>query len=90
MNLIKIGIDNYWLIENDYEYEENTSSEILDATKEMLLRISGEFTISEDEKLMLEKYYSLFQPGNKSYNVKTPVCIKFLKENSKVFFTDNI
>lgn len=68
-----------------YEYEDNTPSEILDATKEMLKRIEGNFNLPIEELKLLKDYHNLFPPGNPSRLVRTPIGNDFLKSNRELF-----
>jgi len=76
-----LGID---YDELGYEYEDNTPEEILEATKEMMSRLNGTFELPEEDEKLLQRYFALFKPNNLAYNVKTPICVQFLKKNTDV------
>ncbi len=78
-----VGIDYNEL---GYEYEDNTPDEILEATKEMLSRLSGTFELSKEDEKLLQEYFNIFKPNNLAYNVKTPIGMQFLKNNPKIVF----
>ena len=70
----------------DYEVIENTSKEILDATKEMVLRLENKFYLNKKEKYLLKKYYLLYPDGHTKKKVRTPIAIEYLKNNTNLFF----
>jgi len=71
--------------EMGFEYEENSSSDILKLTKEMMERLDGDFEYSEKEQAMTKQYYGLFIPENLAYGVNTPIGRDFLNENKHLF-----
>ncbi len=64
-----------------YAYEDNSREEILEAVREMVARLEGTFRLSGEDEALLQRYFNLFEPGNLSYGVKTPIGIHFLKNN---------
>ncbi|MEE3145732.1 MAG: TIGR04372 family glycosyltransferase, partial [Bacteroidota bacterium] len=85
-NWDKNWVDNDWLNQHCYEYEDNTPEEILEATIEMHKRSNGHFKMSSEENDLIKKYFDLFQTDNLSYNSQTPVGLDFLKKNPDVFW----
>jgi len=71
---------------DEYEYQNNTSQEILEVTKEMMARLNGAFQIKEEDKRLMEKYYDLFKPKNMSYKIKNPPGLHFIRNYREVFF----
>lgn len=88
-NVIKLGLDREYngvrFARKGYDYVANTSDEILGATKEMLNRVSEKHEQSKEDMALLENYYNLFPFGNPSREVRTPICIDFIRSNKELF-----
>ena len=65
-------------------YLDNTSEEILKATKEMQSIVSGDLECSGNSNLSIE-YFSNYWPMNKRGGVATPLCEFWLKENKNLY-----
>jgi putative glycosyltransferase (TIGR04372 family) len=69
------------------ETEENSSQEILEATKEMLARLENRFSYSSDSEKLIHAYYKLWRESTVSANLsKTPIGESWLKTNQDLFF----
>ena len=74
-----------WWQKAGYEFEENTPEEILDVTKEMIRRLDGSFSLSEEDTRLLEKYFELYPEDHWTKEIKNPIGIEFLKKNQLLF-----
>ena len=77
---------NSWkFAEQNISPENNSSEDILDVTQEMMARLDGTFEFSDADRELLDKYFQLFEPGNWSYGIGTPIGLKFLKKYPEMF-----
>jgi putative glycosyltransferase (TIGR04372 family) len=63
----------------------NTRDEILDLVREMLLRLDGVFEYEQHEKEMMSSFMVNFRAKFFTSDVKTPIGVKFLKNNLRQF-----
>jgi len=80
--------DGVKLKELGYLHIDNTEEEIYEATVEMLKLLENDFTFSDDDRELLERYYALYPDDHFNKKNKTPIAISFLKRNYKLFFGD--
>jgi len=67
--------------ENDnIRVDENEQEDILLLAREMLDRLEGKFTETDEESELHNKYMSFFMPGHYSYGGSSRVCTAFLKK----------
>ena len=72
-----------------YYYEENSPEEIRDLVVEMDERLNGCWIEKKEDSLLQKRFWSIFEDGIKSLNLKKPVHgkikarfgAKFLREN---------
>jgi putative glycosyltransferase (TIGR04372 family) len=62
----------------NWKIVDNTADEICEATKEMLIRLSGHFVEDEEYLIQLKKYRELFSPESKFEKIKTPIAKSFI------------
>jgi len=63
---------------------ENSEQEILDLVKEMNERIDGKWKESKEDKLLQEKFKSLFSKDSSCYGLTAKIGSKFLMENKEM------
>jgi len=63
-----------------YRYEDNSKDEIAAVTKEMLLRLNGEYIETEEDRFLRQQYRALFPQDHWSYENLTPIGADFLRE----------
>ena len=80
-------MDNYWWQYPEVvglEAEETSPQEILEATKEMLARLDGNFKYSPEEEKLMQAYHKLWsESGFRGSPNKTPLGIAWLKQNQR-------
>lgn len=81
---------SHGMLAKGWTYEDNSPEEILDVTVEMIERLEGRYHPTEEDTQLLNKYYSLYPKNHWAEKNKTPIGIKFLKENQKLFFEKEI
>ncbi len=74
------GKANEELSNQNLEVIENTPDEIFSLAVEMDERLSGKWTVKEDDKILQEKFWSIFGPGQ-ILNTDIRVGTKFLRDN---------
>lgn len=67
------------------EFVQSTNRDILKATREMVARLEGTFSYSQDEVELLNAYFEKYWVNTYAANVKSPIGIEFLKENRDLF-----
>ena len=82
----KLFDGKYVLEKYGISYIDNTAHEILDAVVEMEQRVSGNHHESDEDYNLMRKYFRHYSLNNKYINVKTRICIKWLKDNHKLYF----
>lgn len=86
---IKAGISK-WPIENfadsDFEVIDNTEDELLEAIKEMHLRINGDWQTTEQEEKLQNRYRSYLKFSNYNTRFETPISAYFLKKHADELF----
>jgi len=85
-NFLKEMWTSDWWSKNGYDLIENTEEEILDVVNEMMERLEGRFTLTDEEAGLLEKYFQLYPQDHWAKSIRTPIGIEFLKDNRKLFF----
>jgi len=90
-NVIKIDSTHLYqgdMLQKNYglSYIDNTPEEILSAVIEMEQRISGEFTETHSDKLLLHQYFEEFWKNNPKAKVKTNICLEWLRCNQSLYF----
>jgi len=60
-----------------YRYEDNSKDEIAAVTKEMLLRLNGEYIETEEVRFLRQQYRALFPQDHWSYENLTPIGAEF-------------
>lgn len=66
---------------NDLVTVENTDDEILGLAMEINQRLDGEWVETEEDKVLQEKYKSLFSPNDGAYKFKSRIGAYFLRAN---------
>jgi putative glycosyltransferase (TIGR04372 family) len=83
-------MDNYWWCYPEVvglEAEETSPREILEATKEMLDRLDGNFKYSPEEEKLIQAYNKLWsESGLQGSPSKAPIGIAWLKQNQDLYF----
>jgi len=83
-------MDNYWWHYPEVvglEAEETSPQEILEATKEMLARLDGNFKYSPEEEKLIQAYNKLWsESGLQGSPSKAPIGIAWLKQNRHLYF----
>ena len=83
-------MDNYWWRYPQVvglEAEETSPQEILEATKEILARLDGNFKYSPEEEKLIQTYNKLWsESGVQGSPSKVPIGIAWLKQNKDLYF----
>lgn len=85
----ELKLDTHMLNGEEFglELEDNSPQDILEATREMLARVNGDFRYSlEEEKLMADFQKLWSQSDVLCKNVPTPIGIEWLKKNKDLYF----
>ena len=82
----KLFDGKYVLEKYGISYIDNTAHEILDVVVEMEQRVSGNHHESDEDYNLMRKYFRHYSLNNKYINIKTRICIKWLKDNPKLYF----
>ncbi|GKT37797.1 TIGR04372 family glycosyltransferase, partial [Aduncisulcus paluster] len=87
--IIDAGISK-WPIENfaysDFTVIDNTEDELLEAIKEMHLRMKGEWTATDEDKRLQSQYRSYLRISDYNPWFKTPISAYFLKKHADELF----
>jgi len=70
------------------EHIQNTPDEILRVTQEMLNKLEGRFSYTEEDASLLKRYYSEFWVHTFSKDVKNPIGIDYLREYKNLFLKE--
>lgn len=84
-----VKLDHFWHNPTDagLEIEKSSPQDILEATKEMLARLDGQFQYSPESGKLIQAYYKAWnKPENIGSSNKTPIGIAWLKKNQDLFF----
>ena len=74
-----------WWIDQGYVLVENTQEEILEVTKEMLMKLNDEYHLTKEELMMMKNYFELYSETHWAKEIKTPIGLDFLKNNLSFF-----
>jgi putative glycosyltransferase (TIGR04372 family) len=68
-------------LEQGYRYIDNTAEEILEVCREMLDRLDGTFSPSEEDEALQRRYFELFPADHWCRAVKSPIGRDFLRRH---------
>ena len=78
--------DQESFLENKFKCIDNSPDEILELTKEMISKLDNNFSMTSNQKKLLNEYFSLFNKGNSGYGIQNSIGLKFLENNETWIF----